>query len=311
MIHEFHLIKLIRSWIPKERAGPFGLGDDTAVLSVTGKGDWLLTTDTLVEGVDFVKRKTSPECVGRKALAVNLSDIAAMGGKPVACVVSLGLPRSLSKQWVDRFYRGLIRIARTYDTLCVGGDISRARELFISVALLGRAQTDNIVTRRGARPGDWIGVTGRLGGSILGHHLCFQPRVEEARFLAKKFKPNAMIDISDGMLQDLGHILDESKVGASLDVGEIPVSPEAKKIAKGNYRKALEHALTDGEDFELLFTLAKDKKASLDHVWRKYFPHVELSWIGRIQKGKAFVRWRQGNRPISSVHFKKKGFSHF
>jgi thiamine-monophosphate kinase len=264
-----------------------------------------------VDGVDFVLGKASPQKVGRKALAVNLSDIAAMGGEPMACVIALGIPPRLTERWLGQFYRGLVRLAKKYNTLCAGGDISRSRQFFVSIALLGKVPAKELVTRGGARAGDWIGVTGRLGGSILGRHLDFEPRIREARFLASRFHPSSMIDISDGLLQDLDHILKQSGVGARLDIQKIPISQEAKKLAAGHAKKALEHALTDGEDFELLFTVSPSKAKKLTRAWKNRFSQVPLTWIGVVTKEKGKVTWTYGSESVRSPRFHQPGYRHF
>ena len=311
MIQEFRLLKKIRKKIPQVLQGSLGLEDDAAVLKGKGSDDWLLTTDCLVEGVDFLRRKTPAEWVGRKALAINLSDIAAMGGTPVACLIALGIPGSMSVRWIEKFYEGLTRLAEQFQTLCVGGDISRAKQFFASVSLIGRVRRHQYVSRRGARPGDWIAVTGRLGGSILGKHLRFEPRVAEGKFLARYFRPSAMMDISDGFAQDLEHILIQSKVRAKVDLDKIPVSPAAKKMGKGSGPASLRHALTDGEDFELLFTLPPRSVTKLDRAWKRYFPKVPLSWVGRIASGKGKIQWLCGTEPVSNPVPGRKGYVHF
>jgi len=308
---EFEIIKMIQNVIPKNMQGVPGIGDDTAVLRVDSKTSYLFTTDVIVEGVDFIMGELSPDWVGRKALAVNISDIAAMGGEPQACVVSLGIPSRLSANWIRHFYSGLIRLAGNYKTACVGGDISRSKQFFASVALIGKAKPSEIILRQGAKDGDWIGVTGGLGGSILGHHYQFRPRVAEAQFLVHSCKPSSMIDISDGFLQDLDHLLARSKIGAQLFSEQIPVSPAALKLAKGNVSKAFEHALTDGEDFELLFTVSSERKKQLEKMWSRHFRKTPLSWVGRLRKSLRGVEWFQEGRKIRPPKLKKKGFSHF
>jgi len=312
MKSEFALIELLKKRIPRKLQGPYGIGDDAAILPGKGQERWLLTTDALVEGIDFTRAKmTPPELVGRKALAVNLSDIAAMGGVPYACVISLGIPPKLNERWLQQFYAGLVDLAKRYHTLCVGGDISRAREFFVSIALLGKVRLRQLVTRHGAKPGDWIMVTGRLGGSILGRHLKFEPRIREAQFLVRRFHPTAMIDISDGFLQDLKHILKESRAGARLEITQIPISADAKRLAKGNPQKALEHALTDGEDFELIFTVPNSKKDELRRSWRASFPAVPLSCVGKVREGQGEISWTREAKPIRNLHLSREGYSHF
>lgn len=313
-ISEFELIDRLRKKIPRRLQGPLGIGDDAGVLPGAGTGlprPCILTTDTIVEGVDFRFGEISPERAGRKSLAVNLSDVAAMGAQPVAFVVALGIPKNLSEHWIEKFYEGMIGLAKRYSVHCVGGDISRAREFFVSITLVGREGKGSIVTRAGARPGDWIAVTGSLGGSILGRHFRFEPRIWEGLFLSYRFHPHSMIDISDGLVQDLGHILKASRVGAQLDLDQIPVSSDAQKLARRNFQKALEHALTDGEDFELLFTIPAARRKRLESEWRKHFPRVRLSWIGRIQTRREKIEWCWKGKRIPPPRLKKAGFAHF
>ncbi len=307
---EFRLIERLKSLIPRSLQGKPGIGDDAAVIEGPGGDRWLLATDAIGEGFDFIWEKHSPEKVGRKALGINLSDIAAMGGEPAAFVVTLGIPSRVKQDWVEKFYKGMISLAKKYKTLCVGGDVTASREFFASVALLGRVPSKEIVLRRGAKKGDLIGVTGTLGGSILGHHLDFEPRIREARFLAQEFHPTAMMDISDGLWQDLEHILKASRAGARLDLKHIPLSRAALKLAGGDPAKALAHALTDGEDFELLFTLPPGRRRPLESAWRKKFPAAPLSWIGVVRSGRG-IEWARGGKPVSPPRVSKKGFSHF
>lgn len=312
MQSEFKLIENLKKLIGRKLQGPLGIGDDAAILPEIAKGrQWILSTDVLVEEVDFRLGKLPPEMAGRKALAINLSDIAAMGGIPSAFVVSLGIPPSFRENWIRRFYRGMMRLARQSKTACIGGDISRAREFFASIAILGHVKKNQGVTRRGAKRGDLIFVTGKLGGSILGRHYQFTPRLSEAGFLCDFFRPTAMMDISDGFIQDLGHILKDSGIGARLDLARIPVSKDARRLARRNSQKALRHALTDGEDFELLFTLPRRLGFWLEKKWKKRFPRVALSRIGEIISQKEKLIYEYDGKKIKPPRFLKKGFSHF
>ncbi|MCM8775576.1 MAG: thiamine-phosphate kinase [Candidatus Omnitrophica bacterium] len=311
MKSEFELIEWLKRQIPRNLQGDIGIGDDAAVLSI-GKGPrWLFATDVVVDGVDFMLHQIDPALAGRKALAVNLSDIAAMAGDPVAFVVSLGIPPMMKEKVILRFYRGMIALAKKFKVRCVGGDISKSRQFFASISILGCSKTGHLVTRSGAHPGDWIAVTGTLGGSILGHHYAFVPRLREAHFLARHFRPTAMIDVSDGLLQDLGHILRCSRVGANLDLEKIPVSAAAYKLAQGNSQKALESALTSGEDFELLFTVSPRHRQYLEQAWKSSFPHLKLSWIGRVERGKEKIFWSSDNKKAKAPRLSQGGFTHF
>lgn len=276
---EFGLINEIKKWVPL-RKGITGIGDDTAVFRVSDRMNQLLTIDALVENVDFIRSQTTPQNIGWKALAINLSDIAAMGGIPKVAVVSLILPPKTKIEFVKGFYAGVRKLAKQFHVAIVGGDLSRGPVISCAIALLGEADPKLTVYRSRAKVGDFICVTGRLGGSILGKHLNFMPRIKEGQFLAKQ-GVSAMIDISDGLGQDLKHITDESKVGGMLDERKIPVSEAALKLARGDRRKALAHALSDGEDFELLFTISENRLYPLERAWKKRF-RTELTQIGKI-----------------------------
>lgn len=305
---EWALLEKIRRKIPRDLQEPHRLRDDAGVMRVAGQ-NWVATSDMLVEDVDFRKQLARPEEVGHKALAINLSDLAAMGAKPAAYLIALGIPRRFSTAWVTKFYDGLNRLALHYRVTCLGGDLSEAKQWTASITMLGHCEYAPIA-RSGARPGDVLYVSGSLGGSIKKHHLSFQPRVEQGLYLSAKIKPRAMIDISDGLVQDLGHMLTQSKVGADLWLDQIPVSKDAIQLARGHAAKALRRALTDGEDFELLFSVPAAKRRLLESGWRKKFPRVRLSAIGRIQK-KAGLRWFRDHKPVPSPVAGQRGYEHF
>jgi thiamine-monophosphate kinase len=258
---EFGLIEWIRRRVAAHPALDTGIGDDAAVLYWPAEKS-LVTVDMLMEGVDFTFPEASPEQVGRKAMAVNLSDIAAMGGKPIAAVVSVALPRHRGAELAQRLQQGIEQRAREFDVALAGGDTnSWDGPLVISITVLGEPSTRGPVLRSGARVGDWILVTGAFGGSIAGHHLDFTPRVREGLLLAENYEVHAMIDVSDGLAADLHHILDESHVGAMLSADRIPISAAA--LGTIDDRTPLEHALSDGEDFELIFTVAQETAQAL------------------------------------------------
>ena len=246
-IGEFALIERFRRKIRTDSTVIKASGDDCAVLKFDKKRYQLFTCDMIVEGVDFLPGD-KPELIGRKALAISISDIAACGGIPRYCVVSLGMPKNTTVKRVDGILRGMVDLAAKYKLNIVGGDLSRASRLSIDVSMLGIVEKKYLCLRSGAKIGDIIFVSGELGGSIRGKHLCFTPRLKEARFLVENFRVNSMIDLSDGLSQDLGHILEQSKAGAVIYEGLIPLSSPARN---------LEEALFMGEDFELLFTLSR------------------------------------------------------
>lgn len=309
-MNEFKLIDALIKKIPRPMQGVIPIGDDTGAQFIRRRINLLMTADAVVDGVDFHAAKIRPELAGRKALAINLSDIAAMGGTPASCVITLGIPQGFSAKWLTRFYAGLAGLAKRHKVLIVGGDISKAKQFFASIALTGSAQTGRIIQRSGAKAGDLLYVTGKLGGSILRHHFSFEPRVEEGKFLASKKYATSMIDVSDGLWQDLEHILKASKAGARVNLDQIPVSGDALRLAKRNPCKALERALTDGEDFELLFTVPKAKAVRFEKEWRKKFPKTGLSPIGQIHKGRGIEWFYEGQKTVMKMN-SKKGYQHF
>jgi thiamine-monophosphate kinase len=250
---EFDYIAWLRGRTPESPRVLVGPGDDCAVLSAMPQ-PWLVTTDMLLEGSHFVLAEAGPRRVGRKAMAVNLSDIAAMGGKPVAAFVSVALPRGHAETIAEELYLGMRALADQFDTAIAGGDTNTWTDgLAISVTLLGEPGPQGPILRRGAKPNDWLFVTGPLGGSILGKHLDFTPRVRESLLLQQHAKVHAMIDISDGLSADIFHLCEESGCGAVLFAANIPISEAAQQLHDG--KTPLEHALNDGEDFELAFAV--------------------------------------------------------
>jgi thiamine-monophosphate kinase len=250
---EFGLIDVLKKYAPLSKAVIKGIGDDAAVLPYSKSEYLLFTTDMLSEDTHFTRRMPA-QLIGHKALASNISDIAAMGGCPTFAVVSIGVPKNLSVHFIKEVYKGIERTARDFNVSIVGGDTIKTDKILINVAMLGMVEKKYLTTREGAKANDWIFVTGSLGGSLKSRrHLKFYPRLAQARFLVENFKPNAMMDISDGLSGDLNHMLKASKVGARLDHASIP---RHKGVS-------LSQALNDGEDFELLFTLSPKNAGSL------------------------------------------------
>lgn len=285
------MIDWIRRQVVTHPRLKLGIGDDTAVLRFPSAADSLVTVDMLMEGVHFDLAKATPRQVGRKALGVNLSDIAAMGGQPLAAVVSVALPRSGGWELGQGLHAGLQELADQFGVAIAGGDTNTwDGPLVISVTVIGEATGSRPVLRSGAQVGDWIMATGSFGASILGKHLDFTPRVHEGLALHKAVALHSMLDVSDGIAADLTHILEESRVGAVLDPAAIPLSVAAQNADDG--RTPVEHALGDGEDFELLFTVSPtDGQKLLDHP-----PFATpLSHFGDIIAGSAlFLRDRAG-----------------
>lgn len=309
-MNEWELIGRLTRALPANATVVTGAGDDCAVLDF-GLSDklFLFKTDAVVEGVHFEK-DTPPEKIGRKALARCLSDIAAMAGTPTAAVVTIGLPQQFKPETIEKIYDGLNHLAKKHGVAVVGGETTANPErLFVSVALLGTVNRGKQILRSTARAGDAIFVTGELGGSATGKHLEFEPRLAEARWLTEQFPIHAMIDLSDGLAGDLRHILKASGVGAELLKSAIPISRAAKEMVRKNPfgRTALAAALSEGEDFELLFTLAAGDAVKLLDAWKKHFPKLKLSCIGKIIAGEGVtLRDKSGVQPLNAhgyVHF--------
>lgn len=293
-IGEFGLIERFRKLIKTDSSVIKGSGDDCAVLSLNKSNYQLFSCDMIVEGVDFTA-KDDPYLIGRKALAIQISDMAACAGIPRHCLISLAMPRNTSVEFVDRLFKGMNHMAKKYKINIVGGDISRSKQITIDVSMLGVVEKKNLVLREGAEKGDIIFVSGPLGGSIFGKHLKFTPRLEEARFLVKNFKVNAMIDISDGLVQDLGHILKQGKVGAIIYEKLIPLSKEARNLSDALYM---------GEDFELLFTVSHNEaKKILKRNIKNFYA------IGEIVTRKFGLKLI--DKKSREKNIKSKGFQHF
>lgn len=293
---EFGLIDRLRSKISTKYPVVVGIGDDAAVLKSNSKMLTLATTDMLIEGRHFRLGEATPEEIGWKAMAVNLSDIAAMGGKPTVAFVALGLPRSFGVKQVDAFTRGLLGAADCFGVTVAGGDTNSSDRLVVAVTLLGEVEPKRLTLRSGARPGDAVWVTGWLGGSLRSRrHLRFMPRVREARWLVSHFKIHAMMDLSDGLSSDLRRMATESGVGFRMDAARIPVSANSNCAG----------ALSDGEDFELLFTLSPAESKKLKARKKP----VLMSCVGTVQsknKGIVLVDEKGLQKPLA-----EKGFDHF
>lgn len=279
---ERRLIAQLREWLgPATAPAPFGIGDDCAVLPATGSRRLLVTTDPVIYGRHF-DDSLSPAAAAEKLLKRNLSDIAAMGGVPRSAVVSLALPCRVSIIWIRGFYRALGHCAARHGVTIAGGDIAESTDMLGAfLTLLGEAAGARVLTRRGARTGDWIYVTGELGGSILGKHHRFTPRLPEGRWLAGRREVRSLMDLSDGLAKDL---LDLVPVGAkpALTAAALPLSRAAHTLAHRDGRSAVDHALSDGEDFELLFALAaRTDRTAFERAWRARFA-TRLTCIGRF-----------------------------
>jgi thiamine-monophosphate kinase len=300
---EFGLIDHLKETLGPPAEGEMWVGDDTAVIRAPA-GTILFTSDLLVEGVHFDLELTSPEDLGYKAIAVNISDIASMGGTPRRALMSLGVRSGIELEWIDSLYKGMRECSEKYDMAVVGGDLSRSDCLVLSVALIGNPAGRLVITRAGARVGDMVCVTGTLGESAAGlrmlkaglrdrpdlveRHLRPTPRVPEVEVL-RRHLPTAMIDISDGFGADLGHICNESKVGVVVDAAKLPVVD----LSGGDLdRDPFELALGGGEDYELCFTIPADRaEEAVRDVEAK--TGTKVSTIGEVvdsERGRVLIK---------------------
>ena len=313
---EFGFIDFIRSYFP-DPEGTTGIGDDCAVMP-SGEGELLFSTDLLMEGVHFLRNESSPEDIGWKAAAVNLSDIAAMGGTPVATFLSIALPKDAQGEWAERFIEGYTDISRQYDVPLLGGDTtSSLRDIAVNVGILGRCPSGRRLMRNGAKVGETIYVTGPLGDSAGGLQAILKgiertedvtrlicrhkrpiPRIEAGRILMESGKAGAMMDISDGIGSDLRHIMKASGVGAVIDLERLPLSTELVSVCKEQGWDIYEMATSGGEDFELMFTAPAGLENELD---------IAVYPIGKIVPGNE-LSWRLSNEPMDRDF---DGYKHF
>lgn len=298
-IGEIGLIKRIAKGVKLDRSVVEGIGDDTAVLKWTKDKYLLFTCDMLIEDVHFKLNKAKPYQIGWKALGRNISDIAAMGGMPRHAVISIGLNPKYPASLLDGIYKGISALGRKFGVNIVGGDTCRSEKLVIDISLIGEVEKKNLVTRRGAKVGDVIFLTGSIGGSIKGKHLNFVPRLDESRKLTRNFRINSMIDISDGLELDLRRILESSCVGARIYENMIPLSGSAGPLRA---------ALREGEDFELLFTMnVKEAKRFLMSERVKIKTPVTL--IGEVMDRRYGYKLITTDGKIENL--KAKGYLHF
>jgi thiamine-monophosphate kinase len=320
---EFGFIERIRRAVDGAPGVHLGIGDDCAVLELPPGERLLTSTDLLIEEVHFRRAWTDPFRLGRKRVSINVCDLAAMGGIPRHLYLGLGIPSDLSVEELDAFISGFLSACRDYGATLVGGDTCRSPgALLISVTVEGSAPAAEVVCRRGARSGDGIYVSGTLGDSALAlrrllagvipddesaarHH---DPRaqVELGRALAKARLPSAMIDLSDGLLADLGHILEASAVGAEIEVAALPLSPAFRSALAGT-PELIELALSGGEDYQLLFTVPPAREGELATLSTDL--GLSLTRLGRVtaEPGGLWLRRADGGREAATA----KGFNHF
>jgi len=329
---EFGIIERIARSLPS--AGDsvvVGIGDDVAVLRTSAEHYLLATCDIQVENVHFVRSATTPYQLGRKAIAINLSDIAAMGGQPDWALVSLALPQDTLVEFVDELYRGMADQLSSAGASLVGGNLSKIEHtMVIDIFLLGQAKAGQFLCRKGAREGDLILVTGTLGDSRAGlellhspelpvsaavrqrvsaAHLTPQPRLIEGRILAETGLVHAMLDVSDGTLGDLRHICEASGVGAEIWPMDLPISAATREVAAAAGKNAVDWALTGGEDYELLFTVAPADALRLQKEL-EVKTGTGARTIGRILPVAEGIRLRHADGSVES-HGALSGWDHF
>ena len=249
------------------------IGDDCAILEFPGAKNLLaLKTDCVVEKIHF-EPKTKPELIGWKAMMRPLSDFAAVSAIPQFALITLIVPATRSTSWVKKLYRGLESAASKFELAIVGGETSATRgPSTISVSVSGFVEKGRAVSRRHGKKGDDLFVTGRLGGSLRGKHLRFVPRIGESRWLTKNFRVHAMMDLSDGLGADLPRLAKASRLGFKIDKKSLPLAPGA----------TIDNAISDGEDYELLFAISPRDCARLEREWKKKFPKLPLTRIGSL-----------------------------
>ena len=325
-IGEFGLIARIRKWMAASDPSLIqGIGDDVAVIEMDRKA-LLVTTDILIENIHFNRSWSDPFRLGKKALAVNLSDIAAMGGIPKYFLISLGLPKNLPFSFVSLFYRGLKGGAKKFQVDLIGGDTSLSQKIIINICLIGEGKKKNLLFRNGAKVGDDLYVSGTLGDAALGlkilqnkglkgkpkglieKHLSPLPRLELGKAIAQNGLASAMIDVSDGLLIDTHHLLEESEVGARILEDRIPLSTLYRKWIHAYSKNPYQIALSGGEDYELLFTAPKKMKNKILSLMPSL--KIPITQIGEIlSKNDGFQIIRKDGKeyyplPLGFDHFK-------
>jgi thiamine-monophosphate kinase len=305
-----------------------GIGDDAALLRPAARRDLLVTTDMLVEGIDFRMTWCTFGQIGHKAMAANLSDIASMGGTPRYALAAVALPKKTAMESVDRLYTGMMRLARRHDVRLIGGDTSASpRGVAVTVVLIGEIETGRAIRRDGSRPGDRIFVTGPLGDARAGleilkngkrslvrrqrtlirKHLYPRPRIREGRLLSRRRLASAMIDVSDGLASDIRRLCEASGVGARIDLSAVPVSGALARYAETRKTDPRRYALQGGEDFELLFTVRPARLAEIRRLQES--GTLRAYSIGEItpkSRGITVTGARGGARPMRAA-----GYEHF
>ena len=325
---EIQLIKRIQRLSSRFAPSPIrpflSIGDDAAAFKTASGFLTLVSTDALVEGIHFNLKYFTPEDIGWKALAVNLSDIAAMGGRPLYFTTSLALPKGKNSRFTERLYQGMLRLADKVKVLLIGGDTcSSPGGIFLDLTIIGEVKRSEVLTRQGARPGDALFVTGELGCAAIGleilrdypklakrfrkeisRHLRPEPRSDIGRFLASRQYASAMIDISDGLSTDLHHLCEQSQVGAIIDANEVPLPNVNAQTSSFLTKVLLDYAINGGEDYELLFTVTPEMKAKIP----KSIRGILIREIGHVtgEVGRCWINQPEGRQKLLPA-----GFDHF
>ena len=327
-IGEFGLIRHFSGHFKNNLPEGFtGIGDDCAILPLNNDEALLVTTDMLIEDRHFLSDKISPFELGHKSLAVNLSDIAAMGGSPTGAFLSIGIPPKLDVDWLDEFFRGIRELGERTGTLLLGGDTTKSPDrLVINIAVLGKALTGRIKKRNSAMSGDHICLTGFVGDSAGGlkillekkeincdaeylikqHHLP-QPHLDEGKWLAAQPEVNAMMDVSDGIASDIRRILESSEKGAEIILENLPLSQSLRRTSEKYGWNTYETAVGGGEDYCLMLTVSGNGFSGIKQAFEKKFGRPLFN-IGRITDKTLNLEFKHGGK---SVVFSKCGFDHF
>ncbi len=304
-IGELDLIRRLRRLLPSSDSVSLDIGDDVALVSAGSDEDWALTTDPVIEGSHFLA-DTPAEQVGHKAVGRVLSDLAAVGADPAWLLIDVAAPKATPVARVEGAYRGAAALAESFGAAIVGGDCAGAPAFELHVFGIGRLPRGSALLRSAARPGQALYVTGALGGSLAGKHLSFEPRVREGAWLRQEGWAGALMDVSDGLATDTRHILAASNAGADLDAAAIPISGAAR--AMDDDRSPLQHALRDGEDFELLFTVEAERTGDFEDAWAKAH-EVACHRIGTVTGNPGVLRLCHPDGRAETLDI--AGFEHF
>lgn len=320
--NEDSLIRFLADEFPPTHSGTLGIGDDCAAISIDKENSLLLTTDSLIEGTHFTVETISAEQLGYKAVAVNLSDIAAMGGRPQSVLISLGIPSKIEKGWIQQFFKGVKTLLQKHQVDLIGGDTVRSEKgIVISVTALGRATSRKIKKRSAAQVGDLICVTKTLGDSTLGllalqnkknlgevihRHLQPEAEVDVGIWLSQREDVHAMMDLSDGLKADLTKLTQASNCGGEITIEQLPLSDSAAKAAEILNSDIEMNALTGGEDYALLFTVEASSFANFKSEYETQFQRPLFN-IGKVTESKELV-FKKNGRTLENI---PPGFQHF